>query len=41
MKVETAWVSPPLAIGGLDHLGTKAPCVLIYREVAPGIRTAG
>lgn len=37
MKVETAWVSPPQAIGGLDHLGTQAPCVLIYSQLLPGI----
>lgn len=37
MKIETAWVSPPQAIGGLDHLGTQAPCVLIYGQLLPGI----
>ncbi len=37
MKVETAWVSPPQAIGGLDHLGTQAPCVLVYSQLLPGI----
>ncbi len=37
MKIETAWVSPPQAIGGLDHLGTQAPCVLIYSQLLPGI----
>ncbi len=37
MKIETNWVSPPLAIGGLDHLGTQAPCVLIYAQLLPGI----
>lgn len=37
MKVETAWVSPPQAIGGLDHLGSQAPCVLIYSQLLPGI----
>ncbi len=30
MQVKTGWVRPPHAIGGLDHLGTQAPCVLIY-----------
>lgn len=37
MRVETAWVSPPQAIGGLDHLGTQAPCVLVYSQLLPGI----
>ena len=37
MKIETAWVSPPQSIGGLDHLGTQAPCVLIYGQLLPGI----
>lgn len=37
MKIETNWVSPPLSIGGLDHLGTQAPCVLIYAQLLPGI----
>ena len=37
MRVETAWVAPPQAIGGLDHLGTQAPCVLIYSQLLPGI----
>jgi len=30
-------VKPPTAIGGLDHLGTQAPCVLIYSQLLPGI----
>lgn len=37
MKIDTNWVSPPLSIGGLDHLGTQAPCVLIYSQLLPGI----
>lgn len=37
MKIETNWVSPPLAIGGRDHLGTQAPCILIYAQLLPGI----
>ena len=37
MKIETAWVSPPQSIGGLDHLGTQVPCVLIYGQLLPGI----
>jgi hypothetical protein len=37
MQVTTGWVRPPSAIGGLDHLGTQAPCVLIYSQLLPGI----
>lgn len=37
MKIETAWVAPPPSIGGLDHLGTQAPCILIYGQLLPGI----
>ncbi|MBZ0095531.1 MAG: hypothetical protein K8H75_09225 [Sulfuricella sp.] len=37
MKIDTNWVSPPQSIGGLDHLGTQAPCVLIYAQLLPGI----
>lgn len=37
MKITSAWVKPPDAIGGLDHLGTQAPCVLIYGQLLPGI----
>jgi hypothetical protein len=37
MQVTTAWLQPPTAIGGLDHLGTQAPCVLIYSQLLPGI----
>lgn len=37
MKIETAWVEPPSSIGGLDHLGAQAPCVLIYGQLLPGI----
>lgn len=37
MKIDTNWVSPPQSIGGLDHLGTQAPCVLIYSQLLPGI----
>jgi hypothetical protein len=37
MKLETSWVSPPQSIGGLDHLGTQAPCILIYSQLLPGI----
>ena len=37
LKIETSWVSPPQSVGGLDHLGTQAPCVLIYGQLLPGI----
>lgn len=37
MELKTAWVKPPTAIGGLDHLGTQAPCALIYSQLLPGI----
>jgi hypothetical protein len=37
MKIETAWVAPPKSIRGLDHLGTQAPCILIYGQLLPGI----
>jgi len=37
VELITAWVKPPTAIGGLDHLGTQAPCVLIYSQLLPGI----
>ena len=37
MKLDTSWVLPPQSIGGLDHLGTQAPCVLIYSQLLPGI----
>ena len=37
MKVTTGWLSPPDAIGGLDHLGTQTPCQLIYQQLLPGI----
>lgn len=37
MKIETAWVAPLSASGGLDHLGTQAPCILIYGQLLPGI----
>lgn len=37
LKIETNWVSPPHEIGGRDHLGTQAPCILIYAQLLPGI----
>jgi hypothetical protein len=36
--VETvAWVRPPEAIRGLDHLGVQAPCIALYAQLLPGI----
>lgn len=35
--VETAWVKPAYATGGLDQLGTQAPCIFIYGQLLPGI----
>jgi hypothetical protein len=37
VKVTTDWLPPPDAIVGLDHLGTQAPCQLIYSQLLPGI----
>jgi IS66 C-terminal element/Transposase IS66 family len=37
MQTETAWVKPPLQVGGLDHLAVQAPCTNIYRRMLPGI----
>ena len=37
MEVMTTWLKPPMAIGGLDHLGTQGPCLLIYAQMLPGI----
>lgn len=37
MNIRTAWVAPPQASGGQDHLGTQAPCVLLYSQLLPGI----
>jgi hypothetical protein len=37
MKVTTDWLAHPAAIGGIDHLGTQAPCQLIYSQLIPGI----
>jgi hypothetical protein len=37
MEIETAWVKPPLQIGGLDHLAVQAPCINIYSRLIPGI----
>ena len=37
MKIDTAWVKPPLQIGGLDHLAVQAPCINVYGRLLPGI----
>ncbi|WP_322981256.1 hypothetical protein [Pseudomonas sp. C11] len=37
MKLTTNWLKPPYASGGIDHLGTQAPCVMIYGQLLPGI----
>ncbi|RWQ46939.1 hypothetical protein [Mesorhizobium sp.] len=37
MQIETAWVKPPLQVGGLDHLAVQAPCINIYGRMLPGI----
>ncbi|WP_117195166.1 hypothetical protein [Rhizobium terrae] len=37
MQAETAWVKPPLQVGGLDHLAVQAPCINIYGRMLPGI----
>lgn len=37
MKITTSWLTPPSTASGLDHLGTQAPCVLIYSRLLPGI----
>lgn len=33
----TGWVAALNVSGGQDHLGTQAPCVLIYAQLLPGI----
>jgi hypothetical protein len=37
MGITTGWLDPPNSIGGLDHLGTQAPCILVYSQLLPGI----
>jgi len=37
MTINTSWVLPPHTIGGLDHIGTQGPCILIYSRLLPGI----
>lgn len=37
MTIQTSWLAPPRTIGGLDHVGTQGPCILIYSQLLPGI----
>lgn len=37
MGIQVGWLDPPTTIGGLDHLGTQAPCILVYSQLLPGI----
>lgn len=37
VPIKTDWLTPPPSIGGLDHLGTQAPCILAYSQLLPGI----
>lgn len=37
MGIQTGWLAPPAAIGGIDHLGTQTPCQLVYAQLVPGI----
>ena len=37
MKSITGWVKQPKAAGGLDHLGSQAPCINLYGRLLPGI----
>lgn len=37
MTIQTNWLAPPRTIGGLDHVGTQGPCILIYSQLLPGI----
>lgn len=37
MNITTNWVKPPASVGGLDHIGTQAPCIAIYGQLLPGI----
>ena len=39
MKIDTAWLPPPHVIGGLDHIGTQGPCVLLYSQLLSASRT--
>ena len=35
--IQTGWVTPPIPIRGLDHLGVQAPCIALYGQLLPGI----
>jgi hypothetical protein len=37
MSVATAWVKTPQGITGQDHLGVRAPCESVYKQLLPGI----
>jgi hypothetical protein len=37
MKSISGWVKQPKPAGGLDHLGSQAPCINIYGRLLPGI----
>jgi hypothetical protein len=37
MSIATAWIKPPHGITGQDHLGVRAPCEGIYKQLLPGI----
>jgi hypothetical protein len=37
MSVSFGWVKAPASAGGLDHLGSQAPCTQIYSQLLPGI----
>ncbi|MBN6774269.1 hypothetical protein JRG42_12190 [Pseudomonas granadensis] len=37
MKLTTGWLKPPSTSKGIDHLGTQAPCGMIYGQLLPGI----
>lgn len=37
MTIKTSWVLPHHTIGGLDHIGTQGPCLLVYSQLLPGI----
>ena len=37
MDALTGWVKQPKPTGGLDHLGSQAPCINIYGKLLPGI----
>jgi hypothetical protein len=36
-QVKVGWLKPPEAIGGIDHLGTQAPCIMVYSALLPGV----